>query len=94
MIRLHGYENLPLAPPLARLLPVVRSERQESLDALRHRVAALDYQEAITFSFVDREAEHGLIGQRRAHQAAQSDCKPSRGDTFRLDRQSVWNAAA
>ena len=62
VIRIVGYESLPTTPPLASLAPRVRSESQRGLDALRHRMAALDYQETINFSFVDARWEHELAG--------------------------------
>jgi phenylalanyl-tRNA synthetase beta chain len=39
-----------------------RSETRRSVHALRHRLAALDYQETITFSFVEERAERLLAG--------------------------------
>ena len=62
VIKLIGYEQLPDTPPLAALMPRVRSESQRSLDTLRQRMAGLDYQETINFSFVDARWEHELAG--------------------------------
>ncbi|HZT54713.1 MAG TPA: phenylalanine--tRNA ligase subunit beta, partial [Burkholderiaceae bacterium] len=62
VIRIVGYDSLPTAPPLAALVPRVPSESQRSLDALRHQMAALDYQETVNFSFVDARWEHELAG--------------------------------
>jgi len=62
VIKLVGYECLPTTAPLAMLAPRVRSETQRGLDALRHQMAALDYQETISFSFVDARWEHELAG--------------------------------
>jgi phenylalanyl-tRNA synthetase beta chain len=62
VIRIVGYESLPTTPPFAALTPCVRSESQRGLDALRHQMAALDYQETINFSFVDARWEHELAG--------------------------------
>jgi phenylalanyl-tRNA synthetase beta chain len=62
VIKVIGYERLPVAPPQAALVPQVRSESQRGLDAVRHRLAALDYQETINFSFVDARWEHELAG--------------------------------
>ncbi len=62
VIKVLGYSQLPATPPLAPLVPRVRSESQRSLDAVRHRMAALDYQETINFSFVDARWEHELAG--------------------------------
>ena len=62
VIKLVGYGRLPDTPPLAALTPRVSSESQRSLDHVRQRMAALDYQETINFSFVDARWEHELAG--------------------------------
>ena len=62
VVRIVGYQNLPTTPPFATLAPRVRSESQRSVDALRHQMAALDYQETINFSFVEARWEHELAG--------------------------------
>ena len=62
VIRILGYEGLPDTPPYAALTARVGSESRRSLDAVRHRIAALDYQETINFSFVDARWEHELAG--------------------------------
>jgi phenylalanyl-tRNA synthetase beta chain len=60
--RVHGYEHIPALPPQApaRLLPVTETRR--SIPELRRLFAALDYQEAVTYSFVDRQWETDLCG--------------------------------
>jgi phenylalanyl-tRNA synthetase beta chain len=62
VIRIIGYKNLPNTPPQAALTPRVRSETQRGPDTLRHRMAGLDYQETINFSFVDERWERELAG--------------------------------
>ncbi|HWH84839.1 MAG TPA: phenylalanine--tRNA ligase subunit beta [Burkholderiaceae bacterium] len=62
VIKILGYDQLPDTPPLAPLMPRVRSETQRPLDALRHALAALDYQETINFSFVEERWERELAG--------------------------------
>ena len=62
VIKVLGYGQLPGTPSLAALTPHVRSESQCGLDTLRHRMAALDYQETINFGFVDARWEHELAG--------------------------------
>ena len=62
VIRVLGYDKLPSTPPLAALTARVRSESRRGIDALRHRIAALDYQETINFSFVDERWERELAG--------------------------------
>jgi len=60
--RLIGYNNLPTTPPMAPITARVRSESQRSRFAVRHRVAALGYQETINFSFVEASWERELVG--------------------------------
>jgi phenylalanyl-tRNA synthetase beta chain len=62
VIRVLGYESLPDTPPVAALTARVRSESQRGLDAVRHALAALDYQETINFSFVEERWENELAG--------------------------------
>ncbi|MES2532917.1 MAG: phenylalanine--tRNA ligase subunit beta [Pseudomonadota bacterium] len=60
--RLIGYNNLPVTAPLAPITARVRPESQRSRFAVRHRLAALGYQETINFSFVEAHWEHDLAG--------------------------------
>jgi phenylalanyl-tRNA synthetase beta chain len=60
--RLVGYNNLPTTPPLAPITARVRTEAQRSRFAVRHRLAALGYQETINFSFVEADWERDLAG--------------------------------
>ncbi|MEO5698827.1 MAG: phenylalanine--tRNA ligase subunit beta, partial [Burkholderiaceae bacterium] len=62
VIRVLGYDSLPDTAPMAVLTPRMRSESRRDLDTLRHRMATLDYQETINFSFVDERWEHDLAG--------------------------------
>ena len=62
VIRLIGYDALPVGAPLARLHSRVRSESMRGADALRTQMAALGYQETISFSFVDERWERELAG--------------------------------
>ncbi len=62
VIRVLGYASLPDAPPRADLTARVRSEAQRGADAVRRRMASLDYQETINFSFVDERWERELAG--------------------------------
>lgn len=52
-VRLFGYDNIPAQPPAApsRMLP--QDETVLADDALRQMLVDLDYQEVITYSFVD-----------------------------------------
>ncbi|MDM0043941.1 phenylalanine--tRNA ligase subunit beta [Variovorax dokdonensis] len=60
--RLIGYDKLPTNPPLAPITARVLSESRRGRFALRHRVAALGYQETINFSFVEADWEGDLAG--------------------------------
>jgi phenylalanyl-tRNA synthetase beta chain len=62
VIRVHGYDKLPDAPPLAPTVARVRPESQRSPHAVRHLLAALGYQEAISYSFVEERWERELAG--------------------------------
>jgi phenylalanyl-tRNA synthetase beta chain len=62
VIRVIGYERLPATPPLAPVTARVPSESRRTVHALRHRMAALDYQETINFSFVEERSERELAG--------------------------------
>ena len=62
VIRVLGYASLADTPPRATVSARVRSETQRGTDTVRHRIAALDYQETINFSFVDERWERELAG--------------------------------
>jgi len=62
LIRVIGYDQLPLTPPLAPVTARVRPEARRSAHTLRRALAGLDYQETISFSFVEERWEHELAG--------------------------------
>ena len=62
VIRLLGYDSLPAGAPVGRLVATVPSESRRGASALRHLVAALGWQETITFSFVDERWERDFAG--------------------------------
>ena len=62
VIRVLGYTTLPDTPPVAPVAARAHREGQRSAFALRHRMAALGYQETINFSFVEERWEHELAG--------------------------------
>jgi phenylalanyl-tRNA synthetase beta chain len=62
VIRVLGYGLLPETAPQAALTARVRSETSRSADDVRHRLAGLDYQETINFSFVEERWENELAG--------------------------------
>lgn len=64
-VRLFGYDNIPAQPPAApsRMLP--QDETVLADDVLRQMVADLDYQEVISYSFVDPAWETALDASAR-----------------------------
>lgn len=62
VIRVLGYRTLPDAPPRAPVRPRPQTEGKRGLNAIRHALAALDFQETINFSFVEERWEHELAG--------------------------------
>jgi phenylalanyl-tRNA synthetase beta chain len=55
--RIHGYDNIPSLPPVARMAMMPASESRKSAMALRRQVAAFDYHEVVTYSFVEASWE-------------------------------------
>ena len=53
VVRIQGYRSVPDEAPPARLQMTPRPEGRASLRALRRRLVARGYQEAVTYSFVD-----------------------------------------
>src|SRR5439155_17999923 len=58
--RLHGYDNIPSAPPVQPQTMLPQPEAMRPSTELRQRLVDRDYQEAITFSFVDSGWERAL----------------------------------
>ena len=61
--RVHGFERIPALPPRAPAVMSAAPEARRSLHALRERLADCDYQEVITFSFVEPQWEADLAGE-------------------------------
>jgi phenylalanyl-tRNA synthetase beta chain len=51
--RIHGYDNIPSLPPVARMAMMPATESSRSPMSLRRAVAERDYHEVVTYSFVD-----------------------------------------
>jgi phenylalanyl-tRNA synthetase beta chain len=62
VIRVIGYPQLPDTPPQAPVTAVPQPEARRSIHAVRHRMATLDYQECISFGFVEERWERELAG--------------------------------
>ncbi len=57
LARVTGYDRIPAEAPLARADMLPATEAQRDAVAARHTLATLDFQEIITYSFVDRSWE-------------------------------------
>lgn len=64
--RLHGYDNVPQRPPLARteILPIPGKTRPSAV--LMQQMLARDYQQVINYAFVDESWEISLLGNTQA----------------------------
>jgi phenylalanyl-tRNA synthetase beta chain len=60
--RVVGYDKLPSHAPLAPVTARVQREGRRSAHGVRHALAALGYQETISYSFVEARWEHELAG--------------------------------
>ncbi|MEK6663412.1 MAG: phenylalanine--tRNA ligase subunit beta [Pseudomonadota bacterium] len=66
--RLYGYDNIPAVPPRARLDLLPKPDAARPEEQLRERLVSRDYQEVITYSFVEPSWEADLAGN--AHPVA------------------------
>lgn len=55
--RIHGYHRIAAAAPVVAMQALPQAERRRSLTIVRRALAARDYQEVVTYSFVDRAWE-------------------------------------
>jgi phenylalanyl-tRNA synthetase beta chain len=58
LARVHGYNRIPASCPFAPTRPLPLDESSRSASSIRHSLVARDYQEVVTYSFVDAEWEH------------------------------------
>ncbi|WP_447553119.1 phenylalanine--tRNA ligase subunit beta [Vreelandella sp. EE22] len=59
--RIHGYNNLPVRRPAARLALRPANEARVTQARLRHQMVARGYQEAVTYSFVAPELQAVIL---------------------------------
>lgn len=86
IVRLYGYEHLPALPPPDKALTMLPcAEAQRGVHDLREILAAADYFEAITYSFVDAAWERDLLGNA----AAIPLCNPI-ASNMSVMRSSLW----
>ncbi len=62
VVRLHGYDNIPAHPPIARCAMSPSSETAVKPMQVRRRIAARDYYEVINYSFVAADWEADFAG--------------------------------
>lgn len=60
LARLYGYDNIPATAPVAALQMLPSTELSRSVDSLRDVLVGCDYQEVITYGFVDAGWEADL----------------------------------
>lgn len=65
LIRVVGYESLPLRPPVGKLKMLPSQESKLGRHDLRHKVAALGYQEVVSYSFVPANWEADFAGNEQ-----------------------------
>ena len=66
LARLHGYDNIPALAPQAMLTMLPYSESQHPLAHLQQILVARDYQEIVSYAFVDEQTERELCGNNQA----------------------------
>ena len=62
LARLHGYDNIPALAPHAAMTMLPCSELQRPLARILQTMVALDYQEIVSYSFVEEDVERELCG--------------------------------
>ncbi len=57
LVRVYGYDRVPATTPVTAAAMLPLAEESRSYGAIRHLMAGRDYQEVVTYSFVDRAWE-------------------------------------
>ena len=83
--RIHGYDEVPEATATAEMPLASSTESAIELDAIASALVARDYQEVITYSFVDAEHDRAISGE--ASQLALSNPISSEMSVM---RSSLW----
>lgn len=65
LARLHGYDQIPALPPRGELRLLPQNESLQGVGQIRQLLVARDYQEVVTYSFVDKEWESDLAGNEK-----------------------------
>ena len=66
LARLHGYDNIPALAPQAALTILPYSETQRPLVRIQQMLVARDYQEIVSYAFVEEHVERELCGNDKA----------------------------
>lgn len=66
LARLHGYDNIPAVAPQGTLAMLPRPEARRDLWQVRRLVADRDYQEVVTYAFIDEAWETDFCGNATA----------------------------
>jgi phenylalanyl-tRNA synthetase beta chain len=66
LARLHGYDNIPALAPQAALTMLPHSELQRPLARIQQMLVVRDYQEIVSYAFVDEQVERELCGNDKA----------------------------
>lgn len=61
LARIYGYNQLPVTAPMAAMKPQGKPEQATEASLLVDRMVSLGYQEAITYSFVEPEAQKAMF---------------------------------
>ena len=62
LARLHGYDNIPAQAPQAALTMLPCSELQRPLAQVQQTLVARDYQEIVSYAFIEEQIERELCG--------------------------------
>jgi phenylalanyl-tRNA synthetase beta chain len=62
LARLHGYDSIPALAPQAALTMLPYSESQRPLVRIQQTLVTRDYQEIVSYAFVEEQAERDLCG--------------------------------
>ncbi|AUH52133.1 phenylalanine--tRNA ligase subunit beta [Chromobacterium sp. ATCC 53434] len=64
--RVYGYNNIPSDAPRSGMRMLTQPEEKRPVDQLRHLLASRDYQEVVSYAFVDERWEHDFAGNDKA----------------------------
>ncbi len=62
LVRLHGYDNIPTPAPQGSLAMLAKPEDQRDLWQVRRQVADRDFQEVVTYAFIEDTWERDFCG--------------------------------